>query len=140
MINGIPIRADFNKTLASVRAVFIADQNLTPERRNEIKAACEAAGVELQDYTGYLSNLGGRIPVSSLLELAEGKVTLVIDGKETEYTNGEEAIRSIRDRYDVKKIEGMKIELVKPASGAYVGYEAWAQQHKEQTGEDISFF
>ena len=33
-----------------------------------------------------------------------------------------------------------KIEVVKPSSSACVGYDAWAQQHKEQTGEDVSFF
>ena len=110
------------------------------EKRNEIKEKCEAAGVEIQDYTGYLTNLGGRVPVSSLLELADGKVTLIIDGKVTEYESGEEAIRSIKDRYDIKRVEGMRIELVKPSSNAYVGYEAWAEQHKEQTGEDVSFF
>ena len=139
-INGIPIQADFDKALASVRAVFIADPNLTAEKRNEIREKCEAASVEIQDYTGYLTNLGGRVPVSSLLELADGKVTLIIDGKETEYESGEEAIRSIKDRYDIKRVEGMRIELVKPSSNAYVGYEAWAEQHKEQTGEDVSFF
>ena len=139
-INGIPIQADFDKALASVRAVFIADPNLTVEKRNEIREKCEAAGVEIQDYTGYLTNLGGRVPVSSLLELADGKVTLIIDGKITEYESGEEAIRSIKDRYDIKRVEGMRIELVKPSSNAYVGYEAWAEQHKEQTGEDVSFF
>ena len=139
-INGVPIQADFDKELASVRAVFIADPNLTAEKRNEIKKKCETAGVEVQDYTGYLTNLGGRVPVSSLLELAGGKVTLVIDGRETEYESGEEAIQSIRDRYDIKRIEGMRIELVKSGSGAYAGYEAWARQHKEQTGEDVSFF
>lgn len=139
-INGVPIRADFDKELTSVRAVFIADPNLTAEKRNEIRKKCEAAGVEVQDYTGYLTNLGGRVPVSSLLELAGGKVTLVIDGRETEYESGEEAIRSIRDRYDVKRIEGMKIELARSAGSAYTGYEAWARQHKEQTGEDVSFF
>ena len=75
-----------------------------------------------------------------MLELADGKVTLIIDGKITEYESGEEAIRSIKDRYDIKRVEGMRIELVKPSSNAYVGYEAWAEQHKEQTGEDVSFF
>ena len=34
----------------------------------------------------------------------------------------------------------MDMKVKKPASTAYVGYEAWAQQHKEQTGEDVSFF
>ena len=139
-LDGIPVQGEFAAALSSVRAVFIADPNLTAEKRKEIKDKCDEAGIELQDYTGYLSNLGGRIPTSSLLELISGSVTLVIDGKETEYKSGEEAIASLKDRYDIKSIENAKIELVKPSSTAYVGYDAWAQQHKEQTGEDVSFF
>lgn len=139
-LDGIPVQADFGGALSSVRAVFIADPNLSTEKRKEIKDKCDEAGIELQDYTGYLSNLGGRIPTSSLLELMKGSVTLVIDGKETVYNTGEEAIASLKDRYDIKSIENAKIELVKPSSTAYVGYDAWAQQHKEQTGEDVSFF
>lgn len=139
-LDGVPIQADFTANIPKVRAVFIADPNLNAEKRKEIKDACEAAGIELQDYTGYLSNLGGRIPTSSLLELVKGKVTLVIDGKETDYESGEAALKSLKDRYDIKSIEGAKVELAKPSSAAYIGYDAWAQQHKEQTGEDVSFF
>ncbi len=139
-MDGINIIADFDAALPKVRAVFIADPNLSAEKRKEIKEKCDAAGIELQDYTGYLANLGGRIPISSLLELVKGKITLVIDGQETEFESGEEAVKALKDRYDIKDISGAKIELVKSSSAAYIGYDAWAQQHKEQTGEDVSFF
>ena len=126
-LDGIEVVSDFNAALTKVRAVFIADPNLSAEKRKEIKEACDTAGIELQDYTGYLSNLGGRIPTSSLLELVKGKITLVIDGKETEFASGEEALKSLKDRYEIKSIEGAKVELIKPSSAAYVGYDAWAQ-------------
>ncbi len=139
-LDGINIISDLDTALAGVKAAFIADPALTAEKRKEIKEKCDAAGIELQDYTGYLSNLGGRIPVSSLLELVKGPVTLTIDGKEETFDSGEAALNTLRDRYEIKAIEGAKIELVKPSSAAYIGYDAWAQQHKEQTGEDVSFF
>ena len=140
MLDGVPMVGDFAGSLSSVRAVFIADPDLSAEKRNRVREKCEEAGIELQDYTGYLSNLGGRIPVSSLLEMMKGKVTLVIDGKETGFSSGEEALESLKDRYEIRSIEGAKVELARPSSAAYVGYDAWAQQHKEQTGEDVSFF
>ena len=139
-LDGIPIVAGFSSALKSVRAVFIADPNLSAEKHKEIKEKCDEFGIELQDYTGYLANMGGRIPVSGLLELVKGNATLIIDGKETVFSSGEEALKTLKDRYDIKAIEGARIELAKPSSAAYVGYEAWAQQHKEETGEDISFF
>ena len=139
-LNGIEIAKSFEEKIKSVRAVFITDPNLNPEDRKEIKERCEEEGIELHDYTGIFMNLGGRIPVTGLMELVNGKVTLVIDGKETEYENGTEALKNLKDRYDIKSISEAKIELRKPSSAAYVGYEAWAQQYKEQTGEDVSFF
>ena len=139
-MDGVSVTNDFEKALSGVRAVFIADPNLSAEKRREIKEKCEEKQIELQDYTGYLSNLGGRIPVSGLLELVRGPVTLNLDGQKKEYSSGEEALKDLRDRYDIEAIEGATLSLKKPASTAYVGYEAWAQQHKEQTGEDVSFF
>lgn len=139
-LDGISITDSFDEALSGVRAVFIADPNLTAEKRAEIKAKCDEKQIELQDYTGYLSNLGGRIPVSSLLEMSRGPVTLNIEGTAAEYPSGEEALSALRDRYDIEAIEGATLYLKKPASTAYVGYEAWARQHKEETGEDVSFF
>ncbi len=139
-LDGIPIAANYEDVLTSVKAVFIADPELSPESKREIRQKAEAAGVEVQDYTGYLNNLGGRIPVSGLLELAKGPVTLVIDGKEKNFVSGEEVLQNLKDRYDIQSIEGMKITLTKPAATAYVGYEAWAKQHQEETGEEVSFF
>lgn len=137
---GIPVAADIDAVLPTVKAVFIADNTLTAEERKAIKAKAEAAGAQVQDYTGYLSNLGGNIPVTALLEIAEGPVTLVIDGQKTDFASGKEALKSLRERYDVTGVRSPEITLRKFASSAYVGYEAWAQQHKEETGEDVSFF
>ena len=50
------------------------------------------------------------------------------------------SLKSLKDRYEVKSIEGAIIELEKPSYAAYIGYDAWAQQHKEPSGEDVSFF
>ena len=66
-LNGVPVVADYEKGLSSVKAVFIADRKLDPEKRKEIRERCEADGIEVQDYTGALANLGGRVPVASLL-------------------------------------------------------------------------
>lgn len=140
MLDGIPVVADIDTALPKVKAVFIADSSLSAEERKAIREKTEAAGIELQDYTGFLANLGGNVPVAALLELTEGPVTLVIDGQKKDFTSGEKALQSLRDRYDVTAIHSPEITLRKFASAAYVGYEAWAQQHKEETGEDVSFF
>ena len=132
--------ADYEESLDKVRAVFIADGALSAEKRKEIHEKCAALNIEVQDYTGYLSNLGGRVPVSSLLQMISGPVRILVDGHEHEYVDGSEALKALRDRYEVESIEGAKISLKKSSSAPYVGYDAWAQKHKEDTGEDVSFF
>ncbi len=139
-LNGVPVVADYEKGLTSVKAVFIADRKLDPEKRKEIRRRCEEEGIEIQDYTGVLSNLGGRVPVASLLWLTRGPVTLVTDWGERTFPDGEEALKELQDRYEVDSIEGAKVFLRKSTPGAYVGYDAWAEQHKEDTGEEVSFF
>ena len=139
-LDGIPIVENYEEDLPSVKAIFIADPSLSIEKKREIKAKAEKEGIEFQDYTGYLNNLGGKIPVSSLLELTKGPTTLIIEGKEQSYTTGEEALKSLNDRYDIRSVEGARIELIRPTPTAYVGYEAWAKQHQEETGEEVSFF
>ena len=110
------------------------------EKRREIREKCEAAGIDVQDYTGALANLGGRVPVSSLLGLIQGTVKIQVDGEIREYPNGEEALRALQERYEIEKIDGATIVLKKPTTAAYAGYDAWAKQHKEDTGEEVSFF
>ena len=110
------------------------------EKRKEIRKRCEEENIEVQDYTGVLSNLGGRVPVASLLWLTRGPVTLVTEWGERTFEDGEEALKELQDRYEVDSIEGAKIFLRKSTTGAYIGYDAWAEQHKEDTGEDVSFF
>lgn len=139
-LDGIPIVSGYEEVLPSVKAIFVADSALSVEKKREIKEKAEKEGIEFQDFTGYLNNLSGRIPVSSLLELSKGPITLIIEGKEQNYSSGEEALKALNDRYDIRSVEGARIELTKQTSTAYVGYEAWAKQHQEETGEEVSFF
>ena len=139
-LNGVPVVGDLDKALQGAQAVVIADPTLDPQERKEIREKAEARNIELQDYTGYLSNLGGKVPLSSLLELARGPVRISVEGQENEYESGEAALKAISGRYEISAIRHPEIELKKPSAVAYAGYEAWAKEHKEQTGEDVSFF
>lgn len=141
-MDGIPVVADIDSVIRDVQAVFIADPSLTREARAEIRQKAEAIDLDVQDFTGYFSNLSGCVPLSSLLELTEGPVTILADGKKDSYGSGAEAIQQISGRYNVVKIKGKEliVELKKSASVGYEGYEVWAQQHKEETGEEVSFF
>ena len=140
ILNGVPVIADYSEKLEGVKAVFIADRKLDPEKREEIRKKCEEKGIEVQDYTGVLANISGRVPVASLLSLMSGPVTLRMEGQEKKYASGEEALKDLRESYEVGQIEGATVSLKKSGKAAYEGYDSWAKQHKEDTGEDVSFF
>ncbi len=128
----------------AVSAVIIADPALSREDRDGIKQLCEKMKLDLQDHTGILANLSGRLPLTGLLEMVKGPVSIRIDGQTTRYDSGMDALVSFNDRYTVTGIcaEGgfVRIDLKESRSEAYAGYDAWLQKHKEETGEDVSYF
>ena len=128
----------------AVSAVIVADPSLSSEDREEIKRLCDRMGMDLQDHTGLLANLSGRLPLTALLETVIGPVSIRIDGQTTHYDSGMDALASFNDRYTVTAIcaEGgyVRIDLKQNRSEAYAGYEAWLQKHREETGEDVSYF
>lgn len=69
---------------------------------------------------------------------------LKIGQKEKQYRSSEEAIQDINEHYQVKAVSvqsgQLQIELTKFQPERSVTNEAWIQQYKEVTGEDISFF
>ena len=115
-----------------IRRIFIADRDLSQADRETIRAT----GIEVQDFTGALSNLTGEVPVTGLMETISSPVTVVIDGKPRTYSNGTEALSDLHTKYLVTSIRGEKIEIdLKPDDGM-----AYVRQHEEETGEELSFF
>ena len=140
-LDGIPVvDGDLAQLLTQyhVMSVCIADSALSPEARKQIRETCAEKEVELQDFTGHFANLAGAVPLTALLELARGPVTVTLDGQERRFASGDEALRSITGRYDVAALDDLRLELRKPQAGAAV--EAWMKEYKEATGEEISFF
>ena len=135
-LDGIPVVSldELESQMSKVRAVFIANKDLTNEQREKIKAI--AGDREVNDFTGALTNSTGFLPVSTLLSLSSGPVTLIVEGKEQKYESGAAALESLKDRYDVKNIKGATIELVKGKDWS----QSFVADYKAVTGEDVSFF
>ncbi len=125
-----------------IEAICIADTKLTSELKKDITSASEDQGLELIDFSGKFSNIGGSISLTALLEMAEGPVDIVIDGERTSYGSGAEAMDEIKGHYEVVSIgtaDGvLKIELKKP--GHDTAYDKWMEKYKEETGGEVSFF
>ncbi len=112
-MDGVPIISIEQIDWKNVKAVFIADSLLSSSQRIEIKRKTEEAGIEFHDYTGYISNLGGRLSVTELLGVIKGPVAIDINGIERNFSSGEEALQTFSKQYDVKELEGkIKIKLI----------------------------
>ena len=97
----------------NIDAVFVSDLLLQMEQRQNIKEQCEKLDIEIQDFTGYSANLGGKLPLTELLSVVSGPVILDVNGVEMTFGSREEALESLTKKYDVRKIEGqIKIQLV----------------------------
>lgn len=133
-MDGIPIVGELR--LDGVGAVFIADPLLTKDEREKIKAEADAAGVELHDYTGYFSNLGGRLSLTELLAITSSPLSVVIDDEKVDYRSGEEALSAITERYEVKDLSGEQIVLSLNHQKKKSTQEALAQAYAAVMGEE----
>ena len=94
------------------KCVFIADPLLTSAQRDEINRIAE--GLEIHDYTGYFSNLGGRLSLTELLAIVHSPVSIVVNGATKRYEDGTVALEELKAKYTVEEIKGqdMTIRLV----------------------------
>ncbi len=136
-IDGIPVvsvaETAFQIKNRGIRAVFVADEHLSKAERDTIMKAAE--GLEVTDYTGYMANLTGAIPLATLMDYVQGPVTVVRDGEEKLYANPRDCIMDLTTQYDVKSITASRIEL-KRLDEEY----SWEEEYKQVTGRDASFF
>ncbi len=116
-----------------IKAIFIADEDLAREERERIKAAGD--GLEIRDYTGYLSNMIGAVPLSSILEITEGPVTLSLNGRQRTFESAREALETITRRFEIKSISTPLIRLEEDSID-----ESWISEYQNETGEEVSFF
>ena len=130
-MDGVPIVTLEQADWKDIGAVFIADPFLLSSTRDEIKKQADEAGAELHDYTGYFSNLGGKLSVTELLAVIHSPLILSIDGIDKEYQDGTEALTALTDKYEIEKIttDGkliIKLEKAKRISTQDVLAQAYA--------------
>lgn len=139
MLNGTPVVPFASiKTVINekkIKTVFIADPLLNAEHRNELNALVESCHLTVQDYTGYQANTSGRIPLTTLLSLTSGPVTIVVEGQRKNYENPEAALKDITEKMDVLSISSPEIKIQKAVDN---GWNAWAENYAEATGQDVS--
>ena len=137
MMDGIPVvpmdKIEEEIRRKEIKAVFVADKTLTPEEREKIRQAAD--GLELNDFTGYMSNLSGFLPLTNLLEVMETPITIQIGSETRSFSSAEECLSMLPDEYDVIRIQATKVVLKKRQQD-----DSWMKVYQEQTGQDVSYF
>lgn len=121
-----------------VKAVFIADALLTNAQREEIGRIAEASAMEVHDYTGYFSNLGGRLSLTELLSVMHSPVSILVDGEMRSYVDGTAALEELRTKYTVEKIQGQDITIQLAKQKRLTTQEALMLEYAAVMGEDAA--
>lgn len=139
-MDGVPVIGvdQFHEAVAHymVQSVFIADPLLTMDTRMRIKEACRQENIELQDYTGYFTNLGGRISLTELFAIVNGPLAVVVDGEERTFPSGEDALRSLTEKYTVTSLagDGLVVKLDRKKSSTH---DVLMREYMAEMGEDV---
>lgn len=110
-MDGIPIIPLEKTEWKDIGAVFIADPLLSTAEREKIKSLADKNKAEFHDYTGYFSNLGGKLSLTELLAVIHTSIIISYEGKKTEYKDGQSALAAITGKYEIKSINAEKLEI-----------------------------
>ena len=137
MMDGVPVismdEIENQIKEKEIKAVFIADKDLSKEQREHIRQIAE--GLEMDDFTGYMSNQSGFLPLTNLLDVMDMPIVVDVDGKEQSFSSAEECLSTLPGEYDVVKVQATKLILKKREEDT-----SWMKVYQEQTGREVSYF
>jgi len=143
VLNGLE-RLDGSLKRYKVDIVIIADSLMPEELRKTIRKTCEAADVEVQDFSGYFQNDFGSISLRTIAEYCEGEIELIVDGRKGRFADMEQAMLSTPGNYTVESISakaGTLVVVLKTNRLVQNDLNAnWVKEQERDTGEEISFF
>ena len=121
LFDGLPVIAGMDGAEKAIekydiKSIVIADPMISAANRIKLKRLCQETKVELQDYSGQLKADSGSLSLQQLLEHTNCPVTIVSEGKEQSFRDGEDALDSFTGKQDVRNVtlrdNRLLIELV----------------------------
>ena len=121
LLNGIPVVGNVGELKRhiekyKIKRLIFADSFIPYSLRERIRGTCRENDIDVQDFSGFLRYDNSALSFRKLMECASGPVTVLKDGKITQYENGEQASMDNSDRLDVKSVstrgESLFVELI----------------------------
>ena len=149
LINGLPVLTDVNRLAEhiskyQVKCVFLADSLMPEDTRRRIRETCQGHSIEVQDFSGYLTNDNHLVTLKILMEYACGAVEIKLDDSAQHFQNGEQALMAYPGKYEVKqlyaKADTLGVEITRKTVILNDTNEDWIRDVEDKCGEEISFF
>lgn len=121
-------------------ALFIADPLISTEERERIRALAEATNIEVLDYTGFFSNLGGRLSLTELLSTIHGPLTICESGNEKYFEDGAAALGALVGKYQVKSIDGNNMKITITQNQPINTQDALKAAYESYASTSVSLF
>ena len=109
LLDGVPVVADLyhlsehiNKY--QIKRVILADSLMPMSVRERIRSYCKSTEIDVQDFSGFLRYDNNGLPFQKLMQCINGKITVLKDGKTSQFDNSEQALMTIVGKHDVKSI------------------------------------
>lgn len=126
-----------------VKSVVIADSLIQKKARCTVRELCKKLGLSVQDFSTYMQSVGSELALSKLMEVTDGPIEILCDGRSCRFENGEQAAAEMLGRYMVRLLSAkdglLRVEVEADAAANGVS-EAWIQDYEKETGEQVSFF
>lgn len=137
-VYGLPVvqNIEMAMTQYDIDCVIVADPVLSDRKREALRRVCEHNSIELHDYSGFLRNQSGNMPLTSVTQVVSGEVKVRL-GEQT-FDSVEQAMQALSGRYSVVEITGDNLVIEIQESDKPTA--EWATTYKQVTGEDVSFF
>ena len=137
-LRGLPVVEDAEEAIRAygIDCVIVANPDYSDRKREELRRICEENKIELHDYSGFLKNQSGSLPLTELTRVISTGAKIKIG--DTVYDSIEQAMGALNDRYTVVDITGKDLTIEIRESTNDMG--DWARDYKRVTGEDVSFF
>ena len=137
-VRGLPVVEDAEEAIRAygIDCVIVANPDYSDRKREELRRICEENKIELHDYSGFLKNQSGSLPLTELTRVISTGAKIKIG--DTVYDSIEQAMGALNGRYTVVDITGKDLTIEIRESTNDMG--DWARDYKRITGEDVSFF
>lgn len=110
-VRGLPVMENVEMAVQNygIDCIIVADPVLSDRKREALRRVCESNAIELHDYSGFLKNQSGNLPLTDLTKVMPNGAKIRF-GEKT-YDGIEQALEELRGRYNVVEITGENLVI-----------------------------